>query len=68
VANETSQGNLQARLIEALPLVAEKLPKPNELKAVSIGNGADGQVASLVAQIVTLLDGFRGNGEAKKLS
>jgi regulator of protease activity HflC (stomatin/prohibitin superfamily) len=69
VANETSQGNLQARLIEALPLVAEKLPKPSELRSISIGNGAgahDHALASLVAQLLALVDGFKG--EPKKLT
>jgi len=72
VANETSPGNLQARLIEALPAIAEKLPKPGELRAISIGHGAgaqDGQsLASLVAQMLALVDGFRGEPrEPKKL-
>jgi flotillin len=73
IANETSPGNLSARLIEALPLVAEKLPRPGELRAISIGNGAgahDGQaLASLIAQLLALVDGFRGEPrEPKKLS
>jgi hypothetical protein len=66
VANETTAGNLQARLIEALPLVAEKLPKPQELRAISIGGGAGGHdsqsLASLVAQVLAILDGFRAGG------
>jgi len=69
VANETSQTNLSARLIEALPAIAEKLPKPSELRSISIGHGAgghDGQaLTSLVAQLLALVDGFRG--EPKKL-
>jgi flotillin len=64
IANEMSQGNLQAKLIEALPVVAEKLPKPAELKAIAIGgNGHDGQsLAALVAQVMAIVDGFRTNG------
>lgn len=67
VANDTSLGNLQARLIDALPIVAEKLPKPAELKAIAIGsNGHDGQsLASLVAQLLAIVDGFRANGSPK---
>src|SRR6185436_2647285 len=42
IANDCTPGNLQARLIEALPLVAEKLPKPAELRAISIGGSAGG--------------------------
>jgi len=76
IANETSPGNLSARMIEALPLVAEKLPKPSELRAISIGHGSgahDGQaLASLVAQLLALVDGFRAEPreprEPKKLS
>jgi hypothetical protein len=63
IANETTAGNLQARLIEALPLVAEKLPKPQELRAISIGGSAGGHdgasLASLVAQMTAILDSFR---------
>lgn len=75
VANETTAGNLQARLIEALPLVAEKLPKPAELRAISIGGaaGADGgggqSLASLVAQMAAILDSFRAlspNGDPRR--
>jgi hypothetical protein len=69
IANEMSQGNLHARLIEMLPAVAEKLPKPAELKSISIANGGahDGHaLASVVAQIMGLVDGFKSNGEVKK--
>jgi flotillin len=65
IANETSHGALQARLIDALPLVAERLPKPTELRSISIGSASgahDGQaLSSLVAQVLGVLDGFRGN-------
>jgi regulator of protease activity HflC (stomatin/prohibitin superfamily) len=65
VANDTSQASLQAKLIEALPQIAEKLPKPAELRSISIGNGAGGEshaLASLVAQLLALVDGSRGPG------
>jgi hypothetical protein len=69
VANDTSAGNLQARLIDALPQVAEKLPKPTELKAISIGHGSgahDGQaLTSMIAQVLALVEGFRTNGTGK---
>jgi hypothetical protein len=66
LANATSATNLQARLIEALPVVAEKLPKPAELRAISIGGGGGGDgyqaqsLASLVAQVVAVIDALRG--------
>jgi flotillin len=60
IANATTPANLHARLIEALPLVAEKLPHPAELRSISIGGaGQDGALASLVAQVLAVLDGFR---------
>jgi len=63
IANEATPANLQARLIEALPEVAEKLPKPAELRAISIGGGGGtdtGALAQLVAQVLAVVDGFRG--------
>jgi hypothetical protein len=60
IANETTTGNLQARLVESLPQLAEKLPKPEELRSITIGGGPDGQgLAALVAQVMAVLDGFK---------
>ncbi len=36
--NDVSSGLLQERLIEHLPEIAEKLPRPAELKSISLGN------------------------------
>jgi hypothetical protein len=72
IANDTSQGHLHARLIEALPLVAEKLPRPDEFKAISIGGGGGsgdgGALAALIAQLLALVEGFRGSSEPRKLA
>ncbi len=74
IANATSPAALQARLIEALPLIAERLPKPTELRAISIGPGGHGggaELTSLIAQVLGVLDGFRGavdREDARKLS
>jgi flotillin len=65
IANDTSAENLKARLIEALPQLAANMPKPDELRSVSIGNGGDSQVASLIAQVMSIVDGFRTNGVTK---
>ncbi len=64
LSNDLSPAALQARLLEALPLIADKLPKPAELRAVSIGEapaGAQGAaaLASLVAELMTLLEAAR---------
>lgn len=66
VQNRISPSNLQARLIESLPEVMEKLPKPNELRSVTIGGGgADGQsLSGVVAQIVSVVNALQGVGKA----
>lgn len=71
VQNKLSASNLQARIIESLPQVMEKMPKPDELRAVTIGGSgaADGQsLAGVVAQIVSVVNALQGvgkNGTAK---
>lgn len=67
IANDTSTGALQARLIDALPAIAEAQPKPQELRAISIGGGqGGGEIASLVAQVAAILDGFRAPAPTKR--
>jgi hypothetical protein len=65
VRNDISASNLQARLIESLPTVMEKMPKPDELRSVTIGGGgADGQsLAGVVAQIVSVVNALQGVGK-----
>ena len=64
IANDLTQGNLQARLIDALPIVAEKLPKPLELRSINIGGdtggGHDGAALSgLIASVMSVVDAFK---------
>ncbi|WP_245767592.1 SPFH domain-containing protein [Stigmatella erecta] len=58
IHNGLSSANVQARLVELLPTIAEKLPQPQELRSISLGTGAgpqEGQaLASLVAQMMAL--------------
>lgn len=71
IANEATAANLQARVIDALPQIADKLPKPAELRAISIGGAAGGPDASplaqLTAQVLAVVDGFRGGGGGGEL-
>jgi SPFH domain / Band 7 family len=66
ILNGLTPANLQARLVELLPDIAEKLPKPNELRSVSIGGSGgsqDGQgVATLVAQMMALVNILKADG------
>lgn len=61
IANELSPNHLQAKLIEGLPALAEKLPQPQEMKVVSIGAGSSGAEAltSVVTQVLGIVDAFR---------
>src|SRR5215217_426994 len=60
VLNGLSASNVQARLVELLPAIAEKLPHPRELRSVSIGGTGgvqDGQgLTTLVAQMMALVN------------
>jgi regulator of protease activity HflC (stomatin/prohibitin superfamily) len=54
IDNELSATALQARLVEMLPAIAEKMPQPKELKSFQLG-GADG-LASLLGGILRMLE------------
>ena len=59
VENEASPASLQGRLIDALPEIVAKLPKPDELRAVTIG-GRDGHtVAGLIAELGAVVGALR---------
>ena len=63
IHNSMSPAFLQSQLVDTLPAIAEKLPKPDELRTLAIGdNGArDGQaLAGLVAQVMSVIELFRG--------
>jgi flotillin len=68
VLNELSPANVQARLVELLPTIAERLPKPQELRSVSVGTGAGAQegqaLASLVAQMMAVAKALQPEGAA----
>lgn len=67
VQNGLSPANVQARLVELLPTIAEKLPQPQELRSVSIGTGAGAQegqaLTTLVAQMLALSKALRPEAE-----
>ncbi len=66
--NELSAARLQADLIQRLPEIARELPKPGELRAITIGDGASHEahaLGSLVAQVMGVLDAFRKTEKGK---
>ncbi|GAA2326691.1 SPFH domain-containing protein [Dactylosporangium salmoneum] len=59
IDNEQSPESLQAQLIERLPEIVARLPKPDELRSVTIG-GTDGTtVAGLIAELTTVVGALR---------
>ncbi|MDY7231442.1 SPFH domain-containing protein [Hyalangium rubrum] len=67
ILNGLSPANVQSRLVELLPTIAEKMPQPQELRSFSIGTGAgiqEGQaLTSLVAQMMALVKALRPEAE-----
>lgn len=58
-ANSRNEANIQARLVEALPLIVGKLPAPAELKSVQIGGDTTGLVG-IVSQLSEIMEVVRG--------
>lgn len=59
IENETSPESLQSKLIDSLPEIVARLPKPAELRQVTI-NGRDGNtVASLIAELGAVVGALR---------
>jgi regulator of protease activity HflC (stomatin/prohibitin superfamily) len=54
--NDLTPQHVQAQLIARLPEVAASLPRPQELKAISIGGEAAGSLTGFLAGILSLLE------------
>jgi SPFH domain / Band 7 family len=59
IDNDQSPANVQAKLIEALPDIAARLPKPAELRSVAIGGTDSTTLAGLIAQLGAALTALR---------
>jgi flotillin len=64
IQNDISPAHLQKLLIDQMPQLMEKQPKPVELKSVHIGgaNGDAQSVAGVVAQVVGVVNALGGVG------
>jgi flotillin len=70
--NEMSEQFVRARLIERLPEIARELPRPDELRAISVGPDAGGtSLAGVLTALLSLAEGAlkrpaasNGNGSA----
>ncbi|GIH09082.1 hypothetical protein Rhe02_71490 [Rhizocola hellebori] len=58
ISNDQSSAAIQARLISNLPDIVSKLPKPNELKSVTVA-GDTTSLAGVIAQLRAVVDALR---------
>ena len=59
MTNEQTPASIQAQLVSALPEIMEKLPKPDELRSVTIGGDNATTVAGLLAELSGILGALR---------
>ena len=59
IANEETPQSIQARLVDSLPEIVSKLPKPAELRAVTIGGRDSTTVAGLLAELGAVVGALR---------
>jgi hypothetical protein len=57
--NEQTPEAIQAKLIAALPDIVERLPKPDELRAVTIGGPQSTTVSGLLAELAAVVNALR---------
>ncbi|WP_214104866.1 SPFH domain-containing protein [Acrocarpospora catenulata] len=59
IENQQTPASLQARLISSLPEIMARLPKPEELRMVSINGSDRTAVSGLLAEIATVIGALR---------
>jgi hypothetical protein len=59
IDNDQSPASVQAKLIEALPGIAAKLPQPAELRSVAIGGADSTTLPGVIAQLGAALTALR---------
>jgi hypothetical protein len=59
IANDQTPAAIQARLIESLPQIVENLPKPAELRAVTIGGNNATTVSGLIAELAGVVSALQ---------
>jgi hypothetical protein len=57
--NERTPASIQAQLIGSLPEIMAKLPKPDELRTVTIGGADQTCLAGLIAQLAAVVSALR---------
>jgi SPFH domain / Band 7 family. len=59
MANEQTPASIQARLVGSLPEIVDKLPKPDEVRSVTIGGNNATTLAGLIAELSGVLGALR---------
>jgi regulator of protease activity HflC (stomatin/prohibitin superfamily) len=59
IDNEQSPASIQATLVRSLPEIVDKLPRPAELKSVSIGGNDSTTVAGLIAELTAVVGALK---------
>ncbi len=59
IDNEQSSESIQAKLVDSLPEIVAQLPKPAELKAVTIGGRDSTTVAGLLAELTAVVGALK---------
>jgi hypothetical protein len=59
IDNDQSPATIQARLIDSLPDIVSRLPKPDELRAVTIGGGDSTTLTGLLTELAAVAAALR---------
>ena len=59
IDNSQTPENIQARLIDALPTIVAQLPKPAELRAVTIGGRDSTTITGLLTELAAVVGALR---------
>ncbi|MDN3355122.1 SPFH domain-containing protein [Actinomadura sp. DC4] len=59
MTNEQTPASIQAQLVTSLPEIVERLPKPDELRSVTIGGNNATTVAGLLAELSGILGALK---------
>ncbi len=61
IDNDQSPESIQAKLIDSLPQIAAQLPKPAELRSVTIGGNDSSTVTGLLAELAAVVGALRSS-------
>jgi hypothetical protein len=61
IENERTPGSIQASLVDSLPEIVAKLPKPAELRSVTVGGSDTTTLAGVLAQLTAVVAALRAS-------